>query len=146
MAGESRSEDVYIPNYEFEIQLGLVIKINFSKISNISSQREYEVVADGGNNDRMYFREKAKRKPDTIAFHKGLAIGVSAAILSWLVEGLKVNDIMILVKREGKTEKIFYIEQGILTKVSFSDLDALNGKIIIKTMEMQHTGVVEISV
>jgi len=146
MAGNNRTGDEYVSNYSFEVQLGLVIKIGFAKITNISSEREYGIQADGGNNDRMFFYEKAKRKPDVISFHKGLTTGVGAAILAWLVEGLKVNDIMILVKKNGSTEKIFFIEQGIVTKVSFSDFDALKGEVIIKTMEMQHTGVVEIPV
>lgn len=146
MTGNSRSGDDYVSNYSFEVQLGLVIKISFSKISNIVSEGEIEVIADGGNTDRMFFFEKPKRKPDTITFSKGLAVGLGAAVMSWLVEGLKVNDIMILVKKEGRTKKIFYIEQGILTKIAYSDLDAINDEIMIKTMEMQHTGIVEIPV
>lgn len=146
MAGNSRSQDNYVSNYSFEVQLGLVIKISFSKISNIVSEGEFEVIADGGNIDRMFFFEKPKRKPDTITFSKGLCTGLTATVMSWLVEGLKVNDIMILVKKDGSTKKIFYIEQGVLTKIAFSDLDAMNGEIIIKTMEMQHTGIVEIPV
>lgn len=143
---ESRLKDNYISNYEFEVQLGLMVKVNFQKISNIESEGEFDVFADGGNNDRMYFFERPKRKPDRIIFSKGMAIGTKSAILSCLVEGIKVNDIMILVKKNSTTEKIFFIEQGVISKVSFSDLDALDGKILIKSLEMQHTGVVEIPV
>lgn len=136
----------YVSNYNFEVQLGLTVKINFSKISNISTKRDFGVLADGGVNDRMYFFEKSKREPDTLTFHKGLAVGVGAAILSWLSAGLKINDIMILVRKDSVLKKIFYIEQGILTSISYSDLDALNGGVIIKTMEIRHTGVKEIPV
>lgn len=146
MAGEIGTDDGYVLNCNFEVQLGLSVKVNFSKISGISSNAEYEVIADGGNTDRMYFFEKPKRKPDTLTFSKGMAAGYGADILSWLVEGIKINDIMILVRQEGRIKKIFYIEQGILTKISFSDLDALRNEIIIKTMELQHTGIVEIPI
>ena len=146
MTGNQRSRDDYVSNYNFEVQLGQTIKVNFSKISNISSQKEYEVIADGGNTSGMYFFEKPKRKPDTVIFSKGLATGAEADKLSWLVEGVKIYDIMILVTREGITKKILYIEQGILSKVSFSDLNAMQNEIIIKTMELQHTGIVEIPV
>ncbi|RKI44404.1 hypothetical protein D7V86_01665 [bacterium D16-51] len=144
MAENGRLKDSYVSNYSFEVQLGLVIKISFSRISNIASEGEVEVISDGGNTDRMFFFEKPKRRPDTITFSKGLSKGLNAMVMSWLVQGLKVNDIMILVKKGGGIEKIFYIEQGILTKIAYSDLDAMRGEIIIKTMEMQHTGIVEI--
>lgn len=140
------ADNKYISNFNFEVQLGLIVTVHFSKISNISTKRDFTVLADGGVNDRMYFFEKPKREPDTLTFHKGLAVGAGAAILSWLSEGLKINDIMILVKKENIIKKIFYIEQGILTNISFSDLDALNGEILIKTMEIRHTGIVEIPV
>lgn len=146
MAEDIWSGDAYVPNYNFEVQLGLSIKVSFSKISGISSNAEYGVIADGGNMDRMYFFEKPKRKPDTLSFNKGLAAGLSTDILSLLVEGVKINDIMILVKRDERINRIFYIEQGILTKVSFSDLDAGHNEILVRTMELQHTGMVEIPV
>lgn len=139
-------QDEYLPNFIYEVQLGLVIKIGFSKISNISSDAEYEMIADGGNNDAMYFFGKPKRKPDSITFSKGLAIGKGADALSWLAAGLKVNDTIIIVRKERQAKRVFYIEKGIVTKVSFSDLDAMNNQLMIKTMEMQHTGIVEMPV
>lgn len=145
MPGNGWWRNNYASNYNFEVQLGLNIKINFSKISSISSNKEYETIADGGNTDRIYFFEKPKRKPDTITFSKGLAIA-AGNVLSWLTEGVKIDDIMILVKEESLIRKIFYIEQGILTRISFSDLDAIHNEIIIKTMELQHTGIIEIPI
>ena len=136
----------YVPNFIYEVQLGLVIKMGFAKISNISSDAEFEVIADGGNTDTMYFFGKPKRKPDTITFSKGLAIGKGADALSWLVAGLKINDTIITVRKENQAKRVFYIEQGILTKISFSDLDATNNQLMIKTMEMQHTGILEMPV
>ncbi len=137
---------LYVPNYNFEVQLGLTIKVNFSKISNLSFNREYDVITDGGNGDSMRFVEKPKRKPDTLILSKGLTSDAGSSILSWLVAGVRIYDIMILVTCEGVARKIFYIEQGILTNISFSDLDAMRNEIIIKKMELQHTGIVEIPV
>lgn len=145
MAGNNRSGDDYISNYSFEVQLGLMIKISFSKVSNIGSEAEIDVRAEGGNNDRMLFFEKPKRRPDTIMFSMGWGTGLKVSLLSCLVEGLKIDDIMILVKKGATTRKIFYIEQGIISKIKFSDLDALHGEVMIKTLELQHTGLVEIA-
>ncbi len=57
-----------------------------------------------------------------------------------------ISDIMIFAKKEGIIKKIFYIEQGILKKISYSNLDAMGQEILIKSMEIEHTGVVEIPV
>lgn len=146
MPGKARED--YIPNYCFEVQIGLLLKVNFSKISNMSASREYEVFGDGGNNDRPFFFEKPKRRPDVLTFSRGMLKNVSSAVQAWLVEGLRVNDILILVKKEGSSgpDKIFFVEQGYISKVSYTDLDAANDSILIKTMEIQHTGIIEIPV
>lgn len=143
MAAEENSGSKYITNYEFEVQFGTDIRLSFSKISNISSATEYEVIADGGNNSRMSFAEKAKRRPDTISFQKGIMQDAGSEVLSWLVEGLKINEIMIIVKKEGEIKNIFFIEQGVITNITFSDLNALSAELMIKTMELQHTGLVQ---
>lgn len=142
MAGAGRKEDEYLTNYIFEVQLGLLSKYSFSKISNISSQIEYEVIGDGGNNDTMNMFEKPKRRPDTIVFERGLKKGLDASMM-FAIEGLKIDNIMILVKKGSTTERTFFIEHGIITKVSYTDLDAGRGEILIKRMEMQHTGIIE---
>ncbi len=140
---ETVMADDLLNAYEFEVQLGIMVKINFSKITNLSMAAEYNVYGDGGENSRMYFGGKPHRTPDTIAFHKGWSTGLEAMVTSWLVPGLKINGIIILVKRNGTLKKSFYIEQGIITRVSFSDLDAMSSNIIIKTMELAHTGLKE---
>lgn len=132
-----------ITGYEFEVQLGMFITVNFTKISNMSSLGEFDVRADGGNNDRMYFSAKPHRTPDTLTFHKGWSSGLAATVMSFLEPGLKIEGILILVKKNGKLKKTFYIEQGILKRITYSDLDALSSNIIIKSMEIAHTGLKE---
>lgn len=132
-----------IPGFEYEVQLGMFLSINFSRISNLSSTGEFDVRADGGNNERMFFSPKPHRTPDTMVFHKGWASGISSMILSFLTPGLKISEILIMVKKDGKLKKSFYIEQGILTRISYSDLDAMSSSIIIKSMELAHTGIKE---
>lgn len=143
MTEEGNSNSEYITNYEFEVQFGTGIRISFSKVSNISSAREFEVIADGGNNNSMCFAEKAKRRPDTISFQKGIMQNAGSEVLPWLAEGLKINEIMVIVKKEGEMKNIFFIEQGVITNITFSDLNALSAELIIKTMELQHTGLVQ---
>lgn len=132
-----------IPGYEFEVQLGLFIKMNFTKISNMTSNGDFDVMGDGGNNSRMFFASKPHRTPDTMTFHKGWATGLANTALSFLEPGMKISEILILVKKNGWLKKSFYIEQGILTRITYSDLDAMNSSIIIKSMEIAHTGLKE---
>ncbi len=145
MINKHITED-FIPNYEFEVEFGLVFKVSFSSISNLSSECEYEMLPDGGNMDRMFFSQKPNRKLQTTVFKKGVSGDSRDTIITWLAKGLMISDILIFAKKEGVIKKIFYIEQGILTKVSYSDLDAKGGEILIKTMEVEHTGVIEIPV
>lgn len=70
--------------------------------------------------------------------------GTQAGVLSCLFPGLKINDIMIFVKKDDVTQKSFYIEQGIISKISFSSLDSLSAEIIVKELELKHTGLVEV--
>lgn len=142
----SASQDDLIGVYEFEVQLGLMINLSFSKISGISRSGDVGIIGNGGDNDSMHFYLKPRRKPDVIRFEKGWATGMESTIMSWLTEGLIINDIMIIVKQNGSMKKILSIDKAVLTRITYSDLDAMRGDVMIKSMELQHTGVNEISV
>ena len=140
------TQDSYMGNYIFEVKLGIFLNLSFSRISNLSGELEYETVGEGGNNDKMVFLNKPHRRPDRIVFEKGMQTGVSDALYAFISEGVKINNIMIFVKKGARTEKIFWIDQGIVTERSFSDLDALRGTVLIKSMELAHTGLIELAV
>jgi len=131
----------YLTNYIFEVQFGS-LRLSFSKVSNLSSQIEYDVVADGGINDKMYLFEKPNRRPDTISFERGMKV-FGDADMKLMEKGMKVHGIHIFVKRGGRTVRTFFIEEGIVTGISYTDLDAGRGELLIKKMEMQHTGLNE---
>lgn len=137
------SQDDLISGYEFEVQLGLTLNISFSKISGLSTTGEIGIIGSGGDNDSMHFYLKPRRKPDVIRFEKGWATGVTASVFSWVTEGLVVNDIMIIVRQNGKMKKLLTIDKAVVTKIEFTDLDASSSKIMVKTMELQHTGINE---
>ena len=137
------SQDELIGSYEFEVQLGLMVKLAFSKISGLSRTGDIGIIGDGGDNDSMHFYLKPRRKPDILRCEKGWATGKTASIMSWVTEGLIVNDIMIVVKQNGKMKKLLTIDKAVVTKIEYSDLDASSSKVMVKTMELQHTGVNE---
>ena len=132
-----------ITSYEFEVQLGLMVKIAFSRISGLSRSGDVGIIGEGGDNDSMHFYLKPRRKPDVLRCEKGVAIGVTSSVMSWVAEGLVINDIMIIVRQNGKMKKLLTIDKAVVTKIEFSDLDASSSKIMVKTLELQHTGVNE---
>ena len=135
--------DMYMSGYIFEVLFGGGIVLSFSKVSNLSGELEYEAVGDGGYNDKMLFFNKPRRKPDTIIFERGVRVEDSEDLVL-LIEGTKIHNITILVKKDGVSETMFWIESGIITKKSFSDLDAMNSSLFIRTLELAHTGLIEI--
>ncbi|MBO4396205.1 MAG: phage tail protein [Eubacterium sp.] len=138
----SRKDDL-LNAYEFEVHLGPLISLSFSKISGLERSGEIGVIGSGGENDSMHFYKKPRRRPDVTRFETGWSTGAMSSIQSFLFEGLVLNNIMIQIKRNGSTKKTLCIDRGILTKISYSDLDAMDGKILIKTLEIQHNGVKE---
>ena len=129
--------------YEFEVGIGPLITLSFSRISGLTSSGQLGIIGEGGNNDSMHMYLKPRRQPDTIRFERGWMTGTTAKIMSYLFEGLIVNNVMINVKKNGKTQKTMYIDRGVITQISFSDLDATESKILVKTLEIQHTGLKE---
>lgn len=135
----------YINNYNFEVKIGL-FSLGFSKITSISSAAEYETIGKGGENDTMYFLNKPKRSPDSIIFERGMKLGISDGFCSLVSEGVILNNIMIVVKKQFLIQRIFWIDHGIVTRKSFGDLDAMSGTVLIRTLELAHTGMTEIAI
>ncbi len=129
--------------YEFEVGIGPLITLSFSKITGLSNTGEIGVIGEGGNNDAMYMYLKPRREPDTTVFERGWMTGTVSTVMSYLFTGLIVNNVTIIVKRNGKKQKTLTIDKGIISKIEFSDLDAKESKILIKSMEIKHNGVKE---
>lgn len=134
----------YVPNYVFEVWFGKSVKVSFSKVSNLSNSIETRIMIDGANNSRPYFSAKPNHKPETITFEKGTEVVPQHTALYDLTPGVHVYNIMILVRKGEKVEKVFGIDEGIVTSVKYSDLDGMSGQILVRTIEIQHTGLLEI--
>lgn len=135
----------YVKNYNFAVKLGL-FNLSFSKITSISSAAEYETIGNGGINDTMYFFQKPKRNPDTILFERGIKLDMADDFYSLVTEGTLIRNITIIVKQGISNQRIFWIDQGIVTRRSFGDLNASDGALLIRSIEMAHTGLVELAV
>lgn len=133
----------FIGGYEFDVRIKL-IKVNFSKITNLGNEIETEVFVEGGNNDYPIVRQKARQKPDVIIFEKGMTSTFGGDIFTVFRQGMKITNILIFVKREGKTVRIYSIDEGLILEKKFSDLDANSSTVFIETLKLAHTGISEI--
>lgn len=137
-------KDYFIRSYLFTVLFGNWLNLSFSKVSNLSSSTEYEIRRSAGRTGPINFANKPADKASTITFERGVMVSDFALAFMGIKEGLVVNNIIIFVEKDHLIDKIFCIDQGIITKTSFSDLDAENGKIMIQSLEMAHSGLYEI--
>ena len=130
----------------FLVTIGQEI-FSFSKVSNLASQVEYEAVQEGGNNDYPLLFPKQKTSPDTLVLEKGVREWTYDPAFNSLWEGMHVEQVTILVFKYGiLLRKALFFKKGLIIKRSFSDLDALRGELLIETLEIAHSGLVEIPV
>ena len=135
-----------LPSYNFLVTIGQEI-FSFSKVSNLVSQIEYETVQEGGNNDHPLLFPKQKTSSDTLTLEKGVRIKDADPNFDSLLEGMWVEQVTVMLSQDGsRVDKAFYFEKGLITKRKFSDLDAARGELLIETLEIVHSGLVEIPV
>ena len=135
-----------VPGHSFIVSIGPVIG-SFAKVSNIVQQIEYDAVIEGGNDDYPHLFKKPKSKPDTLILEKGVRTRMSDPLFSLLVEGMEVELVTILLlKNQMDLQKAFFFKKGIIIKRQFSNLDAMSNDLFIETLEIAHSGLVEIPI
>ena len=135
-----------VPSHSFLVAIGPAM-FSFSKVSNLMSQIEYDAVNEGGNNDYPLLFRKPKTQPDTLILEKGVKTRSSDLVFNLLLEGMQVEMVTILLMKDTiDLEKAFYIKQGIIVKRQFSNLDAMSNEILIESLEIAHSGLVEIPI
>lgn len=132
--------DSIVANNQFVVGLNLDI-YSFAKVTNITGKLELETIEEGGYNDSPRMFRKAKTSPDTLILEKGVQTsGVDDA----LTLGAVVNAGMVLVMRDGSIAKQYTFEYGIITKWETDGLDAMSSNLLIRRIEISHTGLVEV--
>lgn len=115
----------------------------FAKVSNISAELEYDSVIEGGRGDHPLLFRKARGKQDVMTLEKGVRLTTAGVNVS-LAVGTKVSGVIIGIKKDQKECLDFTFDEGIVTKVELSNLDASGHEILIKKMEIAHTGLRQI--
>ena len=120
---------------------------SFSKVSNLTAQVEYEAVQEGGNNEYPLLFPKQKTNPDTLTLEKGVREWTIDPAFNSLWEGMRVEQVTILLFKYGiLLRKALFFKKGLIVKRTFSDLDALRGELLIETLEIAHSGLIEIPI
>lgn len=133
----------FIGGFEFEVRVNL-IKVNFSKITNLGNELETESFVEGGNNDYPIVRQKARQKPDILVLEKGMLSTFGGSIFGLFRQGMKLTNILIFVRQRGSIVRIYSIDEALIISKKFSDLDANSSTIFIEKLELAHTGITEV--
>jgi len=129
-----------ISGCSFQVEIGK-LEIQFAKVTNLVSEVEYDAVTEGGNNDYPLLFPKPKTRPDTLILEKGVRTGDYEDIFNELAEGMELENIFIyMVDAYGRIVKYFSIAHGLIIRRKFSDLNAMDGALLIETLEIAHTG------
>lgn len=115
----------------------------FAKVSNISSELEYDSVVEGGRNTQPLLFRKARGKQDVMTLERGVRLTAAGASMS-MAAGDKVSGVIIGIHKDGVECLDFTFDEGIVTKVEISNLDAMGHEVLIEKMEIAHTGLRQI--
>ena len=137
--------DSMILNNHFVVSIGPVL-FGFSKISNLSDTFEVEAVAEGGSNWYPDFVMKQKRNPEKLVMERGLMRGAMGLSDSALTTGVPVLGVIIMVMDHGSPVKAYSFEAGVITKWEVGELDAMGKNVLVKKIEITHTGLHEVPI
>ena len=118
--------------------------LGFSKISNISSTMEFETVVEGGVNDRVHYLPKPRQSLDKLILEYGIASG--ELLRTTLTAGYELTKgiiIMVMPETGMVPTATYQANWGIVTKWEIDTLDATSSGLLIKKVEISHSGLDE---
>lgn len=118
--------------------------LGFSKVSNISATMEFEAVAEGGVNDRIHYLPKPRQAMDKLTLKYGIASGELRRTTLTAGYELKKGIIIMVMSESGLIPTATYqANWGIVTKWEIDTLDATSSGLLIKKVEISHSGLSE---
>lgn len=132
----------YLTTNQFVVCISNVI-YGFSRISNLMAEAEFETVQEGGRNWTPLLFPKHKEHKDILTLEYG-ALASTKGDGRAFKPGVYLSSVIIMVKRNGTDYLKFTFDEGIVTKMVLADLDAMRSEVLIRKMEIAHTGLYEI--
>ena len=139
--GKSSASD-FIPGYSFSVNLDGFM-YSFGKVTNLSSTVDIETIVNGGNNDGPVILRKPKKNPDFLILERALHSTLTDMAFSFFTVGRQISAITIMVNKDGKTVRMFFVANGIIVQREFSPLDALDSSVMLQSLKIAHTGITE---
>lgn len=134
----------YLSDANYYVVIDDVV-MGFSKVQNISMKQEREPLEEGGEGEGKRTVEKKEREMETLILEKGVARDWEGIVADNLIPGCEIDQLTIIVLKDaGQVAKAFYFESGVVTKRSFSNLDAASGDLLKVTLEISHSGLMEL--
>lgn len=127
-----------LTNEHFTVHVGNST-YGFARISNISAELEYESVNEGGRNWSPLLFRKPRSKQDVLTLEKGVRLTASGVKMGMDV-GTKVSGVIIGIKKDNVECLNYTFDEGIVTKAELGNLDAMGHEVLIKKLEIAHTG------
>lgn len=128
----------FLTNHQFTVHIG-ESTYGFSKVSNLVQEQEYDSIQEGGRNWSPVFFRKPKGKFDTLVLEKGIRAKTPNPDAKPVEVGMKLAGVIVSIG--GKDAYLRYtFDEGIVTKVELDNLDAMGNAVLIRKVEIAHTG------
>ena len=123
-------------NHRFRVYLGKH-ELAFSRVSGLGGSIEKEVFVEGGGMTYPHVMQIPKSQLRSLSMERG--IQADHKVIRNLRPGVFIPWIQIIVLGEdGKPYYEYYLEEAWVTKWDVLDLDAMGGKIMIDTFEIEY--------
>lgn len=136
--------DKILANNQFMVTVG-PLAYSFSSVTNISDSMEVEAVQEGGVNLHPQILWKPKTKLETIVLERGIQVGTGGLQDKILTTGMPVFVVTIMVMNRKEVSKVYFFDEGIITKWEVGNLKAIGKDILIRKVEITHTGLHELA-
>lgn len=130
--------EAFLTNHQFTVHIGNST-YGFAKVSNLVQEQEYDGIQEGGRNWSPVFFRKPKSKFDTLVLEKGVRAAAPNPKARLIEVGMKLAGVIVSI---GGTDAYlrYTFDEGVVTKVELDNLDAMGNTVLIRKVEIAHTG------
>ncbi|MBO4913904.1 MAG: phage tail protein [Oscillospiraceae bacterium] len=122
--------------------VGVIVKGDFTSVSGLGMEVEYEVFNEGGRNYPRFFMKDTK--PQTLVLEQGVMTDAdSVAVLMDMVnkgQCVPLAGVITMTDRYGKDQRTWVIEGAHLQKYVGPKLDANSSALAVSRMEFIYNG------
>jgi phage tail-like protein len=132
-----------LPAYNFEVKLDN-LQLSFSKIQSIEIGIETEVLMEGGENRFVYSLVKPDSAEKVLIMERGVLSKAESSKKEALRVGTVFTHMVITVLgHDRQSKKMYTASKVLLKKRSLSEFNALNGEVLIESLEFVYRELTE---